>query len=494
MNIKDDFILAQINEGYLVGGTVRDALMGKISYDRDIAIRNAETFAQKIAKKFDGTLITLDEENHIYRIVLPDKLNYLDISEIQGNSIEQDLLRRDFTINAIAYDLKNNDFIDVTGGINDLKSAVLRHIKDENFADDPLRLLRAFRFAAVTGFEMTPELKAAIKKYTHLALNPAPERINYELMKLLGGENAAKILLLMDEFGLLEKIFPCVNEMKRVVPNSHHHLDLFHHVVETVNKIEIAYAECDTEIKEHLDALDFGGFPRINHLKLAGFLHDIGKFSTWTIEGGKCNGSKCEGGKSQGGKHQENCLENCQVCSQDSRYCGMRHRFIKHDDVGSKMVVPLLKKWKFSKKQIEYISCMIKNHIYPSSVLAAPDLNEKVMMRYIRKMDDNVIDNIILARADRLSAKGIDVTEEMIQNNLDGLDKLLKFYLEKRKTLEPLPKLIDGTEIMNLLNIKPSAQLGQIIKALEEAQISGDVVSKTDAEIFVKKFYEEQKY
>lgn len=456
MNIKDDFILAQINEGYLVGGTVRDALLGKVSYDRDIAIKNAENFAQNIAKKFDGTLITLDGENHIYRIVLPDKLNYLDISEMQGNSIEQDLLRRDFTINAIAYDLKNNDFIDVTGGMNDLKSAVLRHIKDENFADDSLRILRAFRFAAVTGFEMTPELKTAIKKYSHLALNPAPERINYELMKLLGGKNAAKILLLMDEFGILEKIFPCVNEMKRVTPNSHHHLDLFHHVVETINQIEIDYAECDTEIKEHLDALDFGGFPRINHLKLAGFLHDIGKFSTWTIEPTG------------------------------------RHRFIKHDDVGSKMIVPLLKKWKFSKKQIEYISCMIKNHIYPSSVLAAPDLNEKVMMRYIRKMGDNVIDNIILARADRLSAKGIDITEDMIQNNLNGLNKLLKFYLEKRKTLEPLPKIIDGTEIMNLLNIKPSAQLGQIIKALEEAQISGDVVSKTDAEIFVKKFYEEQ--
>ena len=452
MNIKDDFILSGINEGYLVGGAVRDALLGKSTCDRDIAIKGAEQFAKNIAEKFKGTFITLDSEYHIYRVVLQDKINYLDISEIQGKSIEEDLMRRDFTINAIAYDLKNNEFIDVTGGIEDLKNGVLRHIKDENLAEDPLRILRAFRFTSVTGFEMTQELQTAIRKHLSLALNPAPERINYELMKLFGGQNTAKTLLYLDKFGLLEKIFPCVNEMKRVTPNSHHHLDLFHHVVETVRQIENTYENTYSEIREHLDRVDFGGFPRINHLKLAGFLHDIGKFSTWTIEPSG------------------------------------RHRFIKHDDVGSKMVIPLLRQWKFSKKQIEYISCMIKNHIYPSSVLSAPDLSEKVMMRYIRKMEDNVIDNIILARADRLSAKGIEVTDTMIKNNLEGLETLLNFYLAKRETLTPLPKLLDGQEIMALKNIKPSPLLGEIIKNLQEAQINGDIITKSDAIKFVENY------
>ncbi len=452
MNIKDDFVLSQINEGYLVGGTVRDFLLGKTSCDRDIAIKGAEKFAQKISEQFDGTFIVLDEANHIYRVVLKDKINYLDISELQGETIEEDLFRRDFTINAIAYDLSENRFIDVTGGIDDLNKGILRHIKDENFAEDSLRVLRAFRFIAVTGFEMTPELETAIKKYLPFALNPAPERINYELMKLFGGAEAAKTLQQMDKFGLLELVYPCVKEMKLVPPNSHHHLGLFHHVVETVRQIEIAYESAPIEIKEHLDKVDFGGFPRINHLKLAGFLHDIGKFSTWTIE--------------QTG----------------------RHRFIKHDDVGSKMAVPLLRGLKFSKKQIEYISTMIKYHIYPSNVIIAPDLNEKVMMRYIRKMEDNVIDNIILARADRLSARGIDVTDEMVSNNLDGLNKLLMFYLSKRETLEPLPKLLDGKEIMELKGLKPSPMLGEIIKALQESQLNGDVSTKDEAIEFVKMY------
>lgn len=450
MNIKDDFILKDINEGYLVGGSIRDFFTKKCEFcDRDISIKGAENFARKLANKFGATFIELDNENKIYRIVLKDKINFLDISEMQGNSIEDDLKRRDFTINAIAYDLSNEKFIDVTGGLNDLKNKVLRHIDDKNFEEDPLRVLRAFRFYSMTGFEMTEELVKALKKYMPLALVPAKERINYEIMKLFGGDYASSALLKMDELGLLGKIIPQVKEMKNVPPNTHHHLDLFHHVIETVRQIEIIYAGLSGFEKEHMDAVDFGGFPRINHLKLAGFLHDIGKYSTWTIE---------ESG---------------------------RHRFIKHDDVGSKIVVPLLRDLKFSKKQIEYVSCMIKNHIYPSNVIVAPILNEKVMMRYVRKMGENVVDNIILAKADRLSARGVDITEEVINSNINGLNKLLEFYLSKKDSLTPLPKLLDGREIMTLLNIKPSPKLGEIISALNEAQLNGDVTTPEDAKNFV---------
>ncbi|MBQ4115650.1 CCA tRNA nucleotidyltransferase [bacterium] len=453
MNIKDDFILSQINEGYLVGGSIRDFLItGKHSEDRDIAIKNAEVFAKKMANILDATFIELDSEKKIYRLVLKDKINYLDISEIQGETIENDLNRRDFTINAIAYDLKNEKYIDTVNGIEDLKNKKIKHIKDSNFADDPLRILRAFRFLSTTGFELSEDTKTALNKYKHLFLNPAKERINYEIMKLFGGNYTSKALLEMDNFGLLEELFGCVKEMKKVPPNTHHHLDLFHHVVETVRNIEELYSHAGEKEKLHLNSIDFGGFPRLNHIKLAGFLHDIGKFSTWTIE---------ETG---------------------------RHRFIKHDDVGAKMCQPLLKDLKFSKKQIEYISSMIKNHIYPSNVVASPDLSEKIMMRYIRKMEDNIIDNIILAKADRLSARGEAITEEIVNANLNGLDKLLNFYLEKKETLKPLPKLLDGYEIMEIKNLKQSPMLGEIINAFKEAQINGDINTKEEAVEFVKAY------
>ena len=132
---------------------------------------------------------------------------------------------------------------------------------------------------------------------------------------------------------------------------------------------------------------------------------------------------------------------------------------------------------------------MIKTHINPSNVIAAPDLNEKVMMRYLRKMEENVIDNIFLAKADRLSARGEDITDDMIKSNMEGLDKLLNFYFEKKDSMKPLPKLLDGNEVMEILDITPSPKLGEIMEALKEAQISGEVNSVEEAVEFVKTQY-----
>lgn len=453
--IKEDFVLKNIHEGYLVGGYVRDFLMDKQnSADRDIAVKDAEKFAKKLAKEFDATFITLDDENKIYRLVLRDKINYLDISELRGNSIEEDLKERDFTINAIAYDLSQDKFVDVTGGIEDIKNKKIRGIKEENFTDDPLRILRAYRFMAVTGFETEETLSPLLVKYLPLLDKPAKERVHDEIMKLFGGDYTSKTLLKMLEDGILEVIFPCVKDMKKIPSNSHHHLDLIHHVIETVRQVEILYKNADEQIKLHLNQKDFGGYPRINHLKLASFLHDVGKPSTWTIE------------------------EN-----------GRRHRFIKHDIKGAEIVAPILKDLKFSNKQIEYIAEMIRKHIYPSSVISAPVVENKIMMRYVRKMEDNVIDNIILAKADRLSAKGPDITNEIIEENIKGLDKLLKFYMDVKNSLEPLPKILNGNQIMEILNIKPSPILGKILNHLHEAQINGDVSTKEEAEEFVKKIY-----
>ena len=253
----------------------------------------------------------------------------------------------------------------------------------------------------------------------------------------------------MNKTWILEEIFPFVKELKQVPPNSHHHLDLFHHSVETVRQIQYLYENSDDVVKEHLQKIDFGGFSRLAHLKLAGFMHDIGKFSTWTIEEGK-------------------------------------HRFIKHDDVGAKLSVKFLKDLHFSNKQIDYISSMIKYHIYPSHVMTSPQITEKIMMRYVRKMDINSIDAIILAQADRLSARGPEITDEIVERNINSLNMLLKFYLEARENLKPLPKLLSGNEVMEILNIKPSPKLGEIMNALHEAQISGDVVTREHAVNFIK--------
>ncbi len=454
--IKSDEILSKIidkldNEIYLVGGTVRDFYMGLESTDRDIIVMDQEAreFALKLSELFQATFVPLDEENKIYRIVLPDKINYIDVTNPVGDSIEKDLMRRDLTINAIAVNIRTGELIDISGGVTDIMNKCINYVNELNFVDDPLRLLRVYRFQALYGFQLAPETINAVCKYSDLIHKPAVERINYELLKLFGGDYAHIALENMNKTWILEEIFPFVKELKQVPPNSHHHLDLFHHSIETVKQVQILYNEAPDEVKEHLSRIDFGGFSRLAHLKLAAFMHDIGKFSTWTIEEGK-------------------------------------HRFIKHDDVGSKMSVKILKDLHFSNKQIDYISSMIKYHIYPSHVMTSPQITEKIMMRYVRKMDTNSIDAIILAQADRLSARGPEITDQIVERNITSLNMLLRFYLEARETLKPLPKLLSGNDVMQILNIKPSKRLGEIMEALHEAQISGDVITKEHAIEFVK--------
>ena len=124
--------------------------------------------------------------------------------------------------------------------------------------------------------------------------------------------------------------------------------------------------------------------------------------------------------------------------------------------------------------------------MYPSAVVSSPDLSEKVMMRYVRKSEANAIDNILIAQADRLSARGPEITDDIVEENISALNKLLDFYLSVRDNLKPLPKLLDGNEVMQILNLKPSPKLGEILTALHEAQISGDILSKDDAINFIK--------
>jgi len=459
VDLKNDEILNKIasafdEEIYLVGGAVRDFLNNVIPADRDLVVLNADAkdFSKRLCNLFDGTFIELDSENEIYRVVLKDKKNYLDITKPTGETLEDDLKSRDLTINSLAVNLKTGELTDVSGGLEDFKNGILRSNGEKSITDDPLRILRFYRFMAIYGFEIEPKTLKYAQKHKELLKLPARERVIYEIMRLFEGKYSDRALLKMDEIGILEQLFPFVAEYKKVPPNTHHHLDLFNHCIETVKQIQNIYENSALEVKEHFENTDFGQTNRLSHLKFAGFLHDMGKFSTWTID---------EDG---------------------------RHRFIKHDDVGSRLAGEFLKQNKFSKKQISYLTKMIKYHIYPSGVMSAPEINDKVMMRFVRKMEDDALDIITLAKADRLSARGEVISDDMVEKNISSLNKLQNFYLEKKETLKPLEKLLSGNEIMEILNIKPSSKLGEVVSALHEAQLSGDVTDKDEAVEFIKEY------
>ena len=455
INTLKAFLEKSGKHAFVVGGFIRDCLLGQDSCDVDIVVPKGSAFAfsKDFAESIEGYWVELDNDNNIYRVVFPDKVNYIDIADCVGESIEEDLKRRDFTINALAYDISNGKVLDVVGGLDDLNNGIIREISVVNIADDAIRILRAFRFKSQFGFVFSKTLEDFLSDHAYLLNNIAKERINVELVKLFGGEHAVLSIVAMDNIGILEFLIPEVKDIKKIPPNSHHHLNLFEHSLETVKQVHLFYQNCNDDVKAHFNKKDFGVCERLAYLKLAAFLHDVGKPSTWLIEP--------ETG---------------------------RHRFIMHDSEGAKVIVPTLKDLKFSKKQIAYIQKLIKNHIYPAGVVTSEDASEKARLRFYRKMEDETIDVIAIAYADRLSALGEDVTQEMVAKNIDGLNELLLGYVKQKNNIAPLPKLLDGQEIMELLDIPASPLLGQIIRQLKEAQISSDVNTKEEAVEFIKRF------
>lgn len=434
LKIKNDEILNSIKEVFagkkvwLVGGFIRDLFLGKTSFDRDIVcLENSRELAQSIAQKLNGSFVELDLENEIYRVVLEDKKTYFDVSLALENDIKKDSQRRDFNVNSIFYDFESEIFLDLRGGILDIENKIISTSDLKNLEDDPLRMLRAFRFASILGFKIDCEILNFIKENYKLIKNVAQERVSYEFLKLFEGDSFGVAILDMDECGLLSQILPFVDEIKKIPPNTHHHLNLFNHCLESAKTIRI---------KNPL-------------LRFATFCHDVGKPQTHTIEPTG------------------------------------RHRFIGHDDVGSKIIKPILAELKFSKKQIEYVSKMIKYHIYPSALMADENVCDNAKIRFIRKLDPHVEDILELARADRLCARGPMVDDEMVEKNLKSLEELHKFYLEVKPRMIELPKLLDGNEIMKKFNLKPSPKLGEVLDALKEAQIEGKVSTKEGALEFV---------
>ena len=444
-------------EFYLVGGCIRDFLNGENSYDKDIIVKSAEAkmFAKKLADNISGYFIVLDEENKIYRVVMPDKINYFDISAMLNDNLEDDIQRRDLTINSIVYDFQNDKIIDITGGIEDFKKGILRTYTLKNFEDDYLRMLRVFRFCAKYNFKIDEKIQEFVSKNSEFINNCAKERINQEIMKLFEGKYSDIAIKEADKCNLLDKIFPVVEELKKIPPNTHHHLNLFEHVTETVRQVEINIKNFPEKVQKDLESTDLGQYSRKSFLKLGAFLHDIGKPDTWTIE-------------------------------EDTG----RHRFIMHDEVGSVKVVPILRDLKFSKKQIEYIKNLIKFHIYPSALVSQEGVTEKAKLKFCRKVHPYSYDLIILAMSDRLSARGPAVTQEMIDNNINNLKLLAEKCMEyAEEDIAPTP-FLNGKEVMEITGLKQSKKLGEIIKKVFNEQLEGKISDKTSAIDFCKKYFE----
>lgn len=449
-------------ELYIVGGYLRDVLLDKQTDDRDFVIigESALSFTEKVSSYFDGYYVILDTNNDIARVVLPNKKDYIDIAGCVGKDINEDLSRRDFAINAMAYKLDrecNQKIIDPHNGIQDLDKRVLRVTSKQNITDDPLRILRAFRIASQLDGEIESESYQLIIENKSLLKNMAVERINMELNKLFCQQNSYKFLEKLAHCGILEEIIPELEEQHKVPTNVYHHLGLFDHTLEVYRQLELLYPSMPERLQSHLNEYITPSTKRIVALKYATILHDIAKPATWNID------------------------EN------------NKHSFIGHPEEGSVMAEGICKRLKLPGNVTKIVKKLVKYHLYPSQLSSNNEMpTTKAANRFFKKLETEAPEVIMLAIADRKSAIGPLITRDILKNNIDTLNYLLTEYYKTQDKVDSLPKLIDGNDVMSILNIQPSQKIGIILNKLRELQIEESITTKEDAINWIKNYYKDK--
>ena len=443
-------------KSYLVGGCVRDLMLNPSaeSIDIDIMVEgDGISFAKLLAKKMNVPKVvpfpkfaTAKIPYHEYEIeVASARLESYDKSSrnpssIQISNIQDDLLRRDFTINAMAISLNENnfgEFFDPLNGMEDLKNKILKTPlnPDNTFSDDPLRMMRACYFASKLSLEIEPECLLSIQNNSERISIVSQERITNELFKILGTDRPSIGLNILQQSGLMEYVFPEISIMYGLdQSNEYHHKDIFYHTLEVVDNA--------AKLSNNVD------------LRLAALVHDIAKPKTRRLS------------KSKG------------------------YTFYGHDDVGARMLKGVAESMKFSNSTRDFITKLTALHLRPIS-LAKKEVTDSAIRRLIVDAGEEIDDLMTLCRADITTKNPKNISKYLA--NFDRVDKRIKEVTEIDK-LKAFQSPVRGDEIMKMFNLSPGKEVGKIKTMIEDAIINGEIKNDYSSAIsFLTKIKQEKK-
>lgn len=436
---------------FLVGGSIRDMLMKRSPVDYDIVVPdNPDNYARKLAATHHSRVIKLGKSGkRIFRVIV--KGIVYDISRIKGASIKEDLMQRDFTINALAYDTASKDIIDVTNGCRDLARRQIRMVSQSIFDQDPIRLMRSFRMAAVLGFDIEKPTRHLIQKKRHLIRLAAGERIRDELFGILNQPSTAVCLEDMANTGLLLTLFPEMEGLAELKQNQHHAFDALTHTLRTVGHLEDQLDNPEESFPKSVEALN----QILNHkrtitLKCAALLHDIGKPATASTDD-----------------------------------MGHRH-YYGHQKIGAYLADNICRQFRFSNHERESITFIVRHHLRPLFLFNQGDgktLPSKARTRFFIACHPLVPEIVLHAVADS-RGKATEPDQRHL-NFLGFADNLLHDYFTEFRVKNEAPRLINGHDLIHGFGLSPSPVFASILKQVDEARIAGEIHSKTDALNFV---------
>jgi poly(A) polymerase len=471
---------------HLVGGALRDLFLGRPLADLDLACSGAQALARKLAAAMKGTPVVLDEKAGVYRVALPPSkgaLNQIDVAEIQGGGIAEDLQRRDFTLNAMALPVTESmsgsvaakDLLDPRGGLADLAAGVLRCEDERLFKEDPLRLLRGFRISCQLGFSLEAKTLESIAGLRHRVRTPAGERTRSELMLLLAAPGASASLRAMDEARLLTALFEDLEPSRQCAVEYYGEGGVMKHSLDTCERADFLLSHFGRVFPEQARAIEPSLGPNFRALVLlSALLHDVSKPETAkTVEG--------------------------------------RLRFFGHDVLGAKRSEAILKKLRFSNEESQLVTAAVLHHLRPGGLATAGVITPKAVYRYFRDLGPHALAALFVCWADHASYLPQEKVAKALKTAAlepgEGKASLAKMRpQEARKTVyhlqvishlvrrlydedrKPVPeRLLDGSEVMKLLGIPPGPAVGEWLERLREAQAEGRVTTKAEALAFLKK-------
>jgi poly(A) polymerase len=440
---------------YLVGGSVRELALGRGVQDLDLAV-SAQTLelARDLAEALGGTFVLLDEVERTARVVWEGEI--LDLAEFRAPTLDGDLKARDFTLNALAVPLnailgqERRELIDPWGGLEDLARGWLRMVAPENFHDDPLRLLRAYRFAATHGFQITPETMEAIRRFAPEFPRVAGERVHQELFLLLQAPRAYPVLAAMEAVGLLAQVFPELLAMKGVEQNGYHHLDVYRHSLTTAACLEEVLAAPGAYFGSLAAEVDRYARtpPKTALLKLAALFHDAGKPAV------RARRSDPE-----------------------------RYTFYYHEKVGLEIFSRVAERLRCSQAEVKSVTTLIQLHMRPFLLLPAfreRELSFRALGRLVRAARPELPGLFALAMADSLAGQGPLKPADSEAVLADLAEAAWQFLKERLEPQESLPKLVTGHDLIRM-GLKPGPRFREMLTAVEEAQWEGVVTTREEA-------------
>ena len=477
------FLIEEGIPSFLVGGFVRDALLGRDTADVDIAVDgDALETAQRAAEALGGHYVPLDAENGIGRVVLCDGNNekdvpvlYIDFSKLRGN-IENDLSKRDFTVNAMAIQLDESPdtgfgtgkIIDPFRGREDIRQKQMRAIDDDIFRTDAIRLLRAVRMAAELDFSINNDTEILITRDCRLIGSTAGERTREELLRIIALPGTGPRLTYMGRLGLLTAMIPELSPARGVDQPKIHYWDVYNHSIQTVATVEFLLREqpwkyageevlapvpWTDELKEHFDSSVGSNSTRASLLKLTALLHDIAKPQTKKIDG--------EG----------------------------RARFLGHSQEGAGIATRILERLRFSNKEIKYVELLINQHLRPTQMSQEGMPSNRAIYRFFRDAGESYIDLLFLCLADHLATRGPDLDPKQWYEHTELTKYILNAHREK-VTLSAPPKLLDGNDLIMEFSMRPGPEIGKVLETLREAQATDEITTRQEAIDFVKQLLE----